>query len=81
MEAIALAILAGALAGLGYLVRRLIERSGETERLERLALALDVERKRWGCRREETAVQIVVLVLPRECPRLIPVALGQRQNR
>jgi hypothetical protein len=66
MEAISVALLAGALAGLGYLVRRLIERSGETERLERQALALDVERKRWGRRREEAAVQIVVLVLPRE---------------
>jgi len=45
MEAIALAILAGALAGLGYLMRRLIECSGDTERLQRQALALDVDRK------------------------------------
>ena len=66
MEAIAVAILAGALAGLGYLVRRLIERSGENERLQRQALVLDVERKRRGRRREEAAVQLVVLVLPRE---------------
>lgn len=66
MEAIAVAILAGALAGLGYLMRRRIERSGETERLQRQALALDVGRKRRERRREEAAVQIVVFVLPRE---------------
>ena len=66
MEAIAVAIAAGILAGLGYLLRRLIERSAETERLQRQALALDVERKRQGPRREAAAVQILVLVLPRE---------------
>jgi hypothetical protein len=66
MEAIAVAILAGALGGLGYLVRRLIEGSGETERRQRQALALDLERKGWARRPEEAAVQIVVLVLPRD---------------
>jgi hypothetical protein len=66
MEAIAVALVAGILAGLGYLLRRLIERTGETERLQRQALALDVGCKRRGRRREEAAVQIVLLVLPSE---------------
>lgn len=66
MEAIAVAIAAGILGGLGYLLRRLIERTGETERLQRQALALDVGCKRRGRRREQAAVQILVLVLPRE---------------
>ena len=81
MEAIALAILAGALAGLGYLMRRLIERSGDTERLQRQALALDMERNWRELRSEERTVHVVVMVLPREWPRLIPGSRGQSQNR
>lgn len=66
MEAIAVAIMAGAVTGLGYVVRRLIERSGETESLQRQSLALDVEHKRRWRERDKATVQIVVLVLPRE---------------
>lgn len=66
MEAIAVAILAGALGGLGYLVRRQIERSGETERLQRQALALEMERNWCELQSEERTVQVVVMVLPRE---------------
>ena len=66
MEAIAVAIMAGALTGLGYVVRRLIERSAETESLQRQSLALDVAHKRPGRERDKATVQIVVLVLPRE---------------
>ena len=66
MEAIAVAILGGAIAAIGYLARRVIERSGETERLQRQALTLDMERQRRGFRAEDTTVQVLVLILPRE---------------
>lgn len=66
MEAIAVAIMAGALTGLGYVVRRLIERSAETEGLQRQSLALDVEHKRRARERNAATIQVVVLVLPRE---------------
>jgi hypothetical protein len=45
MEPIGLAVLGAALAVAGYFGRRAVERASETERLRRLSLALDVERK------------------------------------
>ncbi len=66
MEVMAAAVAAGLVAALGYLLRRLIERSGETERLRRQDLALEVERKRRELSGAGAAVRLVLVVLQKE---------------
>ncbi len=66
MEAVAVAVVAGVVAAIGYLLRRRLERSGETERLRREDLALDVERKRRELRGSSGTVQLVLLIVRRD---------------
>lgn len=63
MEAIGLAVLGSALAAIGYLGRRVVERSAETERLRRLSLALDIEKKLSESRRSSVAALVLLFIL------------------
>ena len=65
MEAIAMPQAVGAVDGLGFLVRRQIDRWGETGRLQRRAPAFDLDRERRDFRTEVATVLVVVAVLPR----------------
>ena len=59
MEAVGLCVLGAALAAIGYFGRRVVERSAETERLQRLSLSLDIEKKL----HQSSASSVAALVL------------------
>lgn len=65
MEAIGLAVLGAALSAIGYFGRRMVERSAETERMRRLSLALDIQKKLYQSRQSSVAALVLLFICGR----------------